>query len=136
MLVLNKTTVLSKGKFSNHFPPNSKSSNYSVEHSLCLIGVQQYVLTQQTPLHTKMHLYNITIQKPTAINQAITGSFSAPKATEIIVARGKSIELLRQDDTFRLQSILYTEAFGVIRCIMPFRLTGLSKLTNMFIHIF
>lgn len=83
-----------------------------------------------------MHLYNITIQKPTAINQAITGSFSAPKATEIIVARGKSIELLRQDDTFRLQSILYTEAFGVIRCIMPFRLTGLSKLTNMFIHIF
>ena len=45
-----------------------------------------------------MHLYALTLQKPTAINKAIFGSFSGPKAQELIVARGRILELLRPDE--------------------------------------
>jgi len=69
-----------------------------------------------------MHLYALTLQKATAITQAIYGNFSAPKAQEIVVARGKILELLRPDDTGKVQSILSWECFGIIRCIYPFRL--------------
>lgn len=40
---------------------------------------------------------------------AVYGNFSGPKAQEIIVSRGKVLELLRPDDTGRLQTILSTE---------------------------
>ena len=40
---------------------------------------------------------------------AVYGNFSAPKAQEIIVSRGKVLELLRPDETGRLQTILSTE---------------------------
>ena len=46
-----------------------------------------------------MHLYALTLQKPTAINKAIYGSFSGPKAQELIVARGRILELLRPDES-------------------------------------
>jgi len=72
-----------------------------------------------------MHLYNLTLQKPGAITHAINGNFSAPKAQEIVVARGKILELLRVDDDFRIVvSVLQWEIFGVIRSLKPFRLTG------------
>ena len=72
-----------------------------------------------------MHLYNLTLQKAQSIPNAVFGSFSAPKAQEIIVSRGKILELLRpDDDTGKVQSVLTTEVFGVIRSIIPFRLNG------------
>jgi len=72
-----------------------------------------------------MYLYNLSLQKPTGINKAIFGNFSAPKAQEIVVARGKILELLRPDDeTGKIQSIVSTEVFGIIRTIAPFRLVG------------
>lgn len=40
---------------------------------------------------------------------AVYGNFSGPKAQEIILSRGKVLELLRPDDTGRLQTILSTE---------------------------
>ena len=47
-----------------------------------------------------MHLYNLSLQGPTAINQAITGSFSASKQYEVVISRGaKILELLRYNDT-------------------------------------
>ena len=44
-----------------------------------------------------MHLYALTLQKATGISKAIFGNFSGPKAQEIVVARGKYLELLRPD---------------------------------------
>jgi len=73
------------------------------------------------------HFYSLTLQKSTAICQAIYGNFSAAKAQEIVVSRGKSIELLRPDDTGKVQSVLTQEVFGIIRCLLPFRLTGANR---------
>jgi len=75
-----------------------------------------------------MHLYSLTLQRCTAINCAVFGNFSGPKQHEIVVARGKYLELLRPDtETGKLQSIVCVDVFGCIRSIIPFRLTGHQK---------
>ena len=71
-----------------------------------------------------MYLYSLTLQQATAIDLCVYGNFSSPKAQEIVVSRGKILELLRPDENGRVQSILATEVFGVIRSLLPFRLTG------------
>lgn len=75
--------------------------------------------TEGTPA---MHLYGVTLQKASAITQAISGSFSAPKAKEIVVARGKVLELYRTDADGDIHSVLSWECFGIIRSVLPFRL--------------
>eukprot|EP00434_Breviolum_minutum_P041055 symbB.v1.2.036514.t1/scaffold5029.1/size31658/1 len=72
-------------------------------------------------------LYHLTLQRSSAITHAIYGNFSAPKAQEIVCARYKTLELLRPDDSGKVQSILSVEIFGVIRALNPFRLTGASR---------
>jgi hypothetical protein len=52
------------------------------------------------------------------------GNFSGPKAQEVVVAKGNFIELLRPDDTGKMQSILSTHAFSIIRSLLAFRLAG------------
>jgi splicing factor 3B subunit 3 len=74
-----------------------------------------------------MYLYNLTIQPSTGIVQAVYGNFSAPKAQEIVVTRGKILELLRPDENGKIQSVLSVEIFGQVRTISAFRLTGGSK---------
>lgn len=77
-----------------------------------------------------MHIYNLTLQRATAITHAIFGNFSAPKAQEIVVARGKVLELLRPNDfNGKVQTILSMEVFGTIRSIVPFRLTGTGSIS-------
>jgi splicing factor 3B subunit 3 len=71
-----------------------------------------------------MHLLGLTLQRPTAINLAIYGNFTAPKAQEIAVSRGRILEILRPDDNGKLQTIWSSEVFGIIRSMQPFRLTG------------
>lgn len=73
------------------------------------------------------HLYSLTLQKATAIPLAIYGNFSAAKSQEIIVSRGKSIELLRPDENGRVQSIYSQEVFGIIRSLVPFRMAGANR---------
>ena len=70
-----------------------------------------------------MHLYNLSLEGPSAINQAITGSFSAPKQYEVVISRGaKILELLRYDDSSKtLEVVCSQEIFGLIRCITPYR---------------
>jgi splicing factor 3B subunit 3 len=82
------------------------------------------------------HLYSITSSTPFSkleLNQychliplqaAIYGNFSAPKVQEIVVSRGKVLELLRPDDQGRVQVIHSTEVFGTIRSLQPFRFPG------------
>ncbi|XP_061998714.1 spliceosome-associated protein 130 A-like [Rosa rugosa] len=74
-----------------------------------------------------MHLYSLTLQRATGIVCAINGNFSGEKTPEIAVARGKVLDLLRPDDTGKLQTLLSVEIFGAIRSLAPFRLTGSRK---------
>eukprot|EP00955_Chlamydomonas_euryale_P045486 353171-Chlamydomonas_euryale.AAC.2 len=55
---------------------------------------------------------------------AIYGNFSGAKAQELVVSRGKSLELLRPNESGRLQTIVATEVFGCIRSLAPFRMVG------------
>ena len=64
-----------------------------------------------------VHLYSLTLQKSGGINAAVYGNFSAPKAQEIVVARNKTIELLRPDETGKVQTVCSVEAFGIVRSI-------------------
>ena len=75
-----------------------------------------------------MHLYALTLQKASCIYQAVHGNFSGTKQQEILIGRGKTLELLRPDpNTGKLHSVVSTEVFGLIRSISPFRLTGSTK---------
>lgn len=75
-----------------------------------------------------MHLYNVTIQPPTSINHAIVGNFVGNKQQDIIVSRVTRLELLRPDpSTYKLQTILSHDTFGIIRSLVAFRLTGSHK---------
>lgn len=75
-----------------------------------------------------MFLYNLTLQRSTGITHAIHGNFSGSKLQEIIVSRGKLLEILRPDpNTGKVVTLLSVDVFGVIRSLMGFRLTGGSK---------
>ncbi|GAB1527525.1 pre-mRNA-splicing factor rse1 [Rhizoctonia solani] len=75
-----------------------------------------------------MHLYNLTLQAPTAITQAIVGNFSGIRQQEIIISRGTILELLRPDSsTGKVSTVLAQDVFGTIRSIAAFRLTGGTK---------
>eukprot|EP00013_Stygamoeba_regulata_P021128 CAMPEP_0177656048 /NCGR_PEP_ID=MMETSP0447-20121125/15324_1 /TAXON_ID=0 /ORGANISM="Stygamoeba regulata, Strain BSH-02190019" /LENGTH=1277 /DNA_ID=CAMNT_0019160071 /DNA_START=120 /DNA_END=3953 /DNA_ORIENTATION=+ len=71
-----------------------------------------------------MHLYDLTVQKSSAITTCIYGNFTSAKAQEILVARNGLLELLRPDDGGKLRSICQQQVFGVVRSLAPFRLTG------------
>ncbi len=75
-----------------------------------------------------MHLYNLTLQPPTAILQAVVGNFSGARQQEIIVSHGTRLELLRPDpQTGKVTTIIATDVFGSIRSLASFRLTGATK---------
>jgi hypothetical protein len=85
-----------------------------------------------------MHLYNLTLQRATGITHAVHGNFSGSKMQEILVSRGKSLELLRPDpNTGKVHTLLTVEVFGIVRSLMAFRLTGGTKgnLGNLFLFI-
>jgi len=71
-----------------------------------------------------MHLYSLTLQKSSGITAAVYGNFSAPKQQELVVARGKVLELIRPDDHGKVQTVHATEVFGIIRSLATCRLTG------------
>jgi hypothetical protein len=75
-----------------------------------------------------MYLYNLTLQRPTAVLQAIVGNFSGSRQQEIIVSHGTSLELLRIDaQSGKLSSVVVTDVFASIRSLASFRLTGNNK---------
>lgn len=75
-----------------------------------------------------MFLYNLTLQRATGITHAIHGNFSGGKTQEILVSRGKCLELLRPDpNTGKVHTLLTVEIFGIIRSLIAFRLTGGTK---------
>ena len=58
---------------------------------------------------------------PSCPQDAIYGNFSAAKVQEIVVSRGRVLELLRPDETGKVQVIHSTDVFGIIRSLAPFR---------------
>lgn len=76
-----------------------------------------------------MHLYSLTLVPPSAITAAVVGSFSGGRQQDICVCRGSTrLELLRLDgQTGKLNSLLATDAYGTIRSLASFRLTGGTK---------
>ncbi|CCL98671.1 uncharacterized protein FIBRA_00673 [Fibroporia radiculosa] len=75
-----------------------------------------------------MHLYNLTLQPPTAITHAIAGNFSGSRQQEIIVSRGTRLELLRPDvQSGKVSTVIASDVFGSIRSLAAFRLTGGTK---------
>ena len=76
-----------------------------------------------------MHLYNLALVAPSNITAACVGQFSGTRTQEIAVCRaGARIELLRPDTTTgRAASICEQQAFGTVRSMANFRLTGGSK---------
>jgi splicing factor 3B subunit 3 len=75
-----------------------------------------------------MHLYNLTLQRASGITHSCHGNFSGSKLQELVVSRGKTLELLKPDpNTGKVHTLLTTEVFGVIRALMAFRLTGGGK---------
>ena len=75
-----------------------------------------------------MHLYNLTLQKSTAIVASVLGNFSGAKAQEILVASTDSLELFSVDaETGKLGSIVARQTFSHIRGVVPFRVPGASK---------
>lgn len=55
---------------------------------------------------------------------AAYGNFSGAKAQELLVSRGKVLELLRPNESGKLQTVLTHEVFGCIRSLAVFRMTG------------
>ncbi|KAI0744105.1 CPSF A subunit region-domain-containing protein [Daedaleopsis nitida] len=75
-----------------------------------------------------MHLYNLTLQPPTAITHAVAGNFSGSRTQEIVVSRGTRLELLRPDvQSGKVATVIATDVFGSIRSLAAFRLTGGTK---------
>ncbi|KAI5084296.1 hypothetical protein GOP47_0000465 [Adiantum capillus-veneris] len=74
-----------------------------------------------------MFLYSLTLQRATGMVCCVHGNFMGAKTQEIIVSRGKVLELLRLDENGKLQTILSVECFGAIRSLAQFKLTGSQK---------
>ena len=50
---------------------------------------------------------------------------------EIVVSRGKTLELLKPDpNTGKVHTLLSAEVFGIVRSLMSFRLTGGGKVSK------
>lgn len=96
-------------------------------------GIRLFPGDGDSPAHSAcptMFLYNLSLIPPSSITAAIVGNFSPlTRQQQILVCRGGSrLELLQVDAaTGRATSLLVTEAYGVVRAIAPFRLTGGSK---------
>ena len=75
-----------------------------------------------------MYLYSLTLNQTTAINLSVYGSFTKSNQHELVVAKGKILEMYKVDEeTGKLRLIYRQEVFGLIRSILPFRLMGMQK---------
>lgn len=74
-----------------------------------------------------MHLYHLTLQRPTAVAAVAYGSYTGARTHELVFSRGSFLELYRLDDASgRLSTLNVTDAFGMIRAVLPFRMLGQS----------
>ncbi|KAJ1500388.1 hypothetical protein HMI56_003849, partial [Coelomomyces lativittatus] len=76
-----------------------------------------------------MHLYNLTLQSPGAIQQVVVGSFTGTKSQELVISKKNGfLELVKVDmNTGKLVQLLEIPIFGIVRSLSSFRVTGGSK---------
>ena len=76
-----------------------------------------------------MHLYNLTLQKPSAITNSVLGNFTGSKQQEICVVRGTCIiEIMHVDaDSGTMSPLCSHNVFAIIRSISTAKLIGSSK---------
>lgn len=97
-----------------------------------------------TSVHnSSVRLYHLTLESPKSISAMCYGSFSGPKRQEVVVVRGTShVELLdvsgggsqqqqqqgndeeEDDEDVSVRSVRLENAFGIVRSVLSFRLTG------------
>lgn len=75
----------------------------------------------------EMYLYHLTLQSPTAVTHAVVGYFTGAKQQELLVARGRELELYKLYDRNKLVSMGKRDVFGIIRSLRPFRLLNSGK---------
>lgn len=75
-----------------------------------------------------LHLYSVTLQRPTAFGKSIVGQFSGKHSQDIAVIRGSYLDLYHPDkDTEKVTLLLSHNLFGILRSISSFRIAGSSK---------
>lgn len=75
-----------------------------------------------------MFLYSLTLQTAGGVHKAIYGNFSSGKAQEIVISRGKILEVYRSNETNGVLEIVFSsEVFGMIRSMCTFRMPGSNK---------
>jgi len=73
-------------------------------------------------------LINFTLQGTGTIQQVVPGSFSAPKITEVVCAKGTLLELMRINTaTGRLETVFVHDTFSFVRRIEAFKIQGNNK---------
>ncbi|OQS05115.1 pre-mRNA-splicing factor RSE1, partial [Thraustotheca clavata] len=77
----------------------------------------------------KMHLMNLTLQEGGAITDAVYGNFCGTKSQDIVCSSGSSLRLYQtstanEAGVKQLQLVHSINVFGVVRSLLPFRLTG------------
>ena len=59
-----------------------------------------------------MHLYHLTLQKESCVNSMCFGSFTGPKKQEIVVSRGRIVDLVNIDDDGKVNTIHSVDTFS------------------------
>lgn len=73
------------------------------------------------------YFYHKTLETSNAISQAVCGSFTAPRRTEIAAAHGKALALYQITEHGSIQPLFHEQTFGLIRALSAFRLTGATQ---------
>ena len=77
-----------------------------------------------------MHLYHLSLSRPGSVTCAVSGNFTGSKQgahSELAVARGDGISILRPDAHARMVVLAHRECFGTVRSLTAFRLTKQPK---------
>lgn len=85
---------------------------------------------------SSMFMYALTMQRPTAITQAILGQFAGTKEQQIVTVSGSRLTIHRPDPAqCKINPLFSQDVFGIIRTLAAFRLAGSSKgMFNSYIY--
>lgn len=71
-----------------------------------------------------MYLWQLTLVGPTTVTAVASGSFTAAKRHELVVATPSALLLLRSTPDGRLRCLSACPAYGAVRAVAPVRLPG------------
>ncbi|KAK9127165.1 hypothetical protein Syun_015962 [Stephania yunnanensis] len=96
----------------------------------CIAATVMHISTNLLLGFLALH-HNVSLQShpPTSHRRGLRHkrNFIGGKSQEIVVARGKVLDLIRPDENGKIQTVHSVEVFGAIRSLAQFRLTGSQK---------